>query len=450
MDHYTDEEVFHMAQPHLIPLSNLLVDVENPRLVEANEGQRETLRALAKEQGAKLSVLARDIVEFGLSPGDPFYVVELIDSASQQLVVLEGNRRLAALRALENPDLFDGAVKVRVLNDLRRMSKTYQQAPIENIYCVLFADKEEAAHWIELRHTGEAKGAGIVPWGSDAASRFKARGGVGQTETQALDFLQRRGDIDATDRARVPATTLRRLLETPRIREKIGLGLQEKRLKLLADEEPVARALLWIVNGLIAGDIREPQVSTIQDRITFAEALPPDVLVLPTDAEAVDLASIATPTRTRKALPRSPKPRSCLIPKDCVIKVTDERLRKIEWELRKLDLEQFPNAIGVLFRVFIELSCDSYKDRMKITRIKERDPLSKKLIAVAEDLQSRAKLSDKQVVPVRKACEQNSLLAPSIKLMHEYIHNPYLFPSANDLRAAWDNLQPFVVAVWTP
>ena len=34
--------------------------------------------------------------------------------------------------------------------------------------------------------------------------------------------------------------------------------------------------------------------------------------------------------------------------------------------------------------------------------------------------------------------------------MHEYVHNPYLFPSASDLRNAWDNLQPYIIAVWEP
>lgn len=439
-----------MAQSQLIPLADLLVDVGNPRLVEGSEGQRETLRALAEEQGPKLSVLADDIVEWGLSPGDPFYVTEVPDSSSLRFIVLEGNRRLTALRALETPDLFDGSVKTRVLNTLRRLSKAYQQAPTDNVYCVLFDDREEADHWIELRHTGEAGGAGIVRWGSDAASRFKARGGAGPTDTQALDFLQRRGDLSPTDRATVPTTTLRRLLDTPRIREKIGLDLKERRLKILADQEPVSRALLWIVNGLISGDIKEPQVSTIKDRITFAEALPPDILVTPTAGEAVDLGSVATPTRTRRPPVRSPKPRNVLIPKDCVISVTDERLRRIEWELRKLDLGQFTNAVGIMLRVFIELSCDSYMVRTKLPKVNEKDKLAKKLRTVTEDLRSRAKLSDKQARPVFKACESDSLLAPSISLMNEYVHNPYLFPSDTDLRNSWDNLQPFVIAVWTP
>ena len=57
-----------MAQPQTIPIADLLADMANPRLSQTSEGQRETLRALAAEQGTKLTVLARDIVEYGLNP----------------------------------------------------------------------------------------------------------------------------------------------------------------------------------------------------------------------------------------------------------------------------------------------------------------------------------------------------------------------------------------------
>ena len=40
-----------MAQPQTIPIADLLADVANPRLSQTSEGQRETLRALATEQG---------------------------------------------------------------------------------------------------------------------------------------------------------------------------------------------------------------------------------------------------------------------------------------------------------------------------------------------------------------------------------------------------------------
>ncbi|MCH7736597.1 MAG: hypothetical protein IH872_04255 [Chloroflexi bacterium] len=440
-----------MAQPQTIPLADLLADGMNPRLAQTSEGQRDTLRALAAEQGTKLTALARDIIEYGLNPGDPFYVIPLEDG-SQRFVVVEGNRRLTALRALDNPDLFVGAIRPGLLTVIRRLSRTYQLAPIEDVNCTLFSGREEARHWVRLRHTGESRGAGTVRWRSDAASRFAAGTGIPPTETQALDFLERRGDITGIDRNSVPATTLRRLLDTPGFREKIGLGLQRRKLMLVAQEAPVAKALVWIVQGLISGAITEPKITTVQDRIKFADNLPADIVVTPTaKGGGVDIATVGeTIQPERKATSKTvrQKPRKYLIPGDCVINITDERLRRIEVELRRLDLEDFTNSVGVMLRVFIELSGDTYLARTGLRGVAERDVLSKKLTAITKDLQSQSKLTDKQATPVLKACVGDSLLAPSIKLMNEYVHNPYLFPSASDLRTAWDNLQPFITAVW--
>ena len=398
----------------------LLADSANPRLAQTSEGQRETLRALATEQGAKLTVLAKDIVEYGLNPGDPFYVIQLEDR-NQRFVVIEGNRRLAALRALENPNIFEGAVKPSTLTTLRRLGKRYQDAPIESVNCTLFKSREESRHLVQLRHTGESQGAGTVKWRSDAATRFAAGTGEGQTETQALDFLERRGDIMPVERSGVPATTLRRLLDTPRVREKVGLGYKDKKLQLLSSEAAAAKALNWIVQGLTSGTITEPKITSVQDRIKFANDLPEDIAVVPTPGvKGVDIASVGKstdpkPKRTRKEV--KTRPRTYLIPNDCVINITDERVRRIEVELRRLDVEDFSNSVGVMFRVFIELTGDTYMTRTGLQGVQEKDALSKKLTAITKHLQMRSKLSEKQATPVLKACAGDSLLAPSIKLI---------------------------------
>ena len=216
----------------------------------------------------------------------------------------------------------------------------------------------------------------------------------------------------------------------------------------------------WIVGNLISGGITEPKVSSIEDRRQFANELPEDIVVTSTDeaSNGFDIASFGHPdagkpipterSNQKKSREGTAKPRVHLIPQDCVMNITDERLRRIAGELRKLHIEDFTNSVGVMMRVFIELSGDSYITRNGLSGITERSPLDKKINAIATDLQNRSKLSEKQVKPVLKACERGSLLAPSVTLMHEYVHNPYMFPSASDLRNAWDNLQPYMVALW--
>ena len=84
-----------MSDPTLVPVADLLLDEQNPRLATPNQGQASTIRAIAESQGSRLLVLADDIVEHGLDPSHLFIVME----ENQRYIVLDGNRRAAALKA---------------------------------------------------------------------------------------------------------------------------------------------------------------------------------------------------------------------------------------------------------------------------------------------------------------------------------------------------------------
>src|SRR5258707_11975744 len=121
-----------MAKACLIRLAELLIDAENPRLTQPNVGQREALLEFARDQEKTLIRLAQDIVEHKLSPAELLIVMPLKDDL-RRFVVLEGNRRFAALKGLENPDSLASVLNPSVLKQLRELSKAYQENPIESV-----------------------------------------------------------------------------------------------------------------------------------------------------------------------------------------------------------------------------------------------------------------------------------------------------------------------------
>ena len=151
-------------------------------------------------------------------------------------------------------------------------------------------------------------------------------------------------------------------------------------------------------------------------------------------------ASSTASSRRRKSRPRR-KTRDKLIPTDCALNVTNDRVYEIERELRKLSHENFTNAVSVLFRVFIELSVDEYNERNAVAEVSENSKLVIKMSKAASHMVNRRKLSRQQAKAVRSAAQKDSFLASSVTQMNQYVHNKHVFPAPSDLRSGWDSLQ---------
>src|SRR3990170_1490353 len=114
-----------MATSMAIKPADLLIDEENPRISQPNVGQHKAQQAVAQHQQRKLQMLAKDIIRFGLDPSQ-LSIVMSFENDQSRYVVVEGNRRLTALRALENPEFLVDVVSKGVLAEIRKLSKEYQ------------------------------------------------------------------------------------------------------------------------------------------------------------------------------------------------------------------------------------------------------------------------------------------------------------------------------------
>lgn len=153
-----------------VDVSSLLFDTSNARYADEPNSQQAAAVGLAEKHGDHVVQLARDIVEHGM---DPLALPAAIASGDtrKRYVLLEGNRRLSAVKALEPPTLIAGALSSAQAKRLSDLSKRYQRQPITSFKCVLFESEDAARHWPFIRHTGH----GIGSCGQRGGSELPAR-----------------------------------------------------------------------------------------------------------------------------------------------------------------------------------------------------------------------------------------------------------------------------------
>ncbi len=444
-----------------VPVVDLILDPENARLKDEQTSQQAVYHALAEMLGPRLVQLAADIVEYGLDPTTFPAVVATADRRRRYKVV-EGNRRVLAVKALDNPSIVSGALAARDQARLTELSKKYAENPIAEISCVLFESEEEAVHWIELRHTGANEGAGLVEWDTTEQDRFKARhgqGGIRKPAGQILDFLDGiDGPGDGKTRVQ---TTVQRIINTRAVRDALGIEVRGGVVVSHYPSDEVIKGLRRMVRDLRDEVIKVKDVYDANDRTTYiagfsAEDLPDPEKRL---AEPVALGELDAPSPSpapsgkRKNKPRKKKqdaPRTSIVPSSCTINPSPPRINAIYNELQSIDADTLPNAGGVLLRVFLELSVDHEITNLGLLTEEKRQklPLAKRMKTLADAMKDSGRISEQLHKAVTKVANSQHTIAAATVTFNQYVHNQYVYPKPSEVRMAWDELQPFLEKVW--
>lgn len=251
-----------------ISINSILLDVENPR-IDPVRAQREAIQGLMEQGGDnKIFALASDIILHGTNPSDILLCVEHRTATGKKIYIAkEGNRRLLALKGIANPRIFNNAKWSSRMERLIHKAGGVGQAP-KKIRIQVYADEERGAmnHWIEIKHKGENKGAGTVPWGSKEKSRFLAQGKHINVSMSLIEWLKNDPEVSADDKDKVkivPVTTLERIVSSGPGKNILGVEIKDAHLQVSRRLERVREDILAIVRDLTTPSTNNPKKKII-------------------------------------------------------------------------------------------------------------------------------------------------------------------------------------------
>jgi hypothetical protein len=257
---------------------------------------------------------------------------------------------------------------------------------------------------------------------------------------------------------------MKRVVEDRHTRDQLGYDMKDGRLVVSGDPQKMVDILTRVASDLSSGRVRTKDIYHKEDRVSYVDRILLEAELSKSETLnessaspqpiSIDMTPSGVPAAEsgRKRQVPLEKNRPMLIPQKVKLVIHQARINEIYAELKKLLIQEYPNSVAVLFRVFIELSVDDYISRNPAEFKKRPEDtsykLNQKLIDVADHLKAIHNLSEHQSRAVRHAAQADNFMAVSVNVLNQYVHNPYFKPALDDLRSAWDNLQPFIIAIW--
>lgn len=460
------------------PVASLHLDPKNPRLGRETSARapREIVQYLFEHD--KALEVAQSIATRGYFPNEPLLAVKEND----KFVVVEGNRRLAALKALREPGLLEGSMH----RQIERLSKMIEDpAAIASVPVTLAPSRRATDRQVAGRHIGtpvlaweaENRASFILDKLSEGYTNEQLRDQLGFTlvhiqaarQTRAIADMARSLDLPEEIKAKIDApraklfTTVERVLDSTVGRDYLMIepdpdhGIRGRTAK-----SEFLRGFTKLVTDIALGNESSRTLNSNDDIKRYFESLKKEHRpakkqgsFVPADIIAgKSVASTPKPAGRKPVAKQSKKLSKTVLPKDFKVRHGSDRLVDIRDELVKLSRDDFTNAGAVLLRVFLELSIIDYLSRIgelpKIIAAIEANQNGKKIPFNTPTLKqlcphivriAKAKLPEPKAITVEKAIKYDASAPFTISELHGFVHASDI-PSARDIFQFWKRTEP--------
>jgi hypothetical protein len=447
-----------------LAIKDLILWDENARFPDKyfNTDETELISYFLSKPDFKIKPLTEAIVkDFDL----PQLEKLIVWNDSGQHIVLEGNRRLTAYKLLNDPELTQDSSLKKILYELKatvNISDTY------NLECLVTDNKEDGFRYIDRKH---ANGNNEVNWQDSERAHYNVRrGSKNQGELLKIGITKIVKELDLPEEMKDQilgsgyVTTFFRIITTTPAKREYGYAITETGELIIRDPNFNEKLKIIIYSVLNKKDVKGNDVDSrslnktekieefiksvnVEDSKKVDEEIQKNTRE---DIFGVKTVSIAAGSKKQKILPKSTN-RSYLIPSSCRLSILETKINNIYLELRN-DLllddspKAVPNAVGVLFRVFLEISIDYFLEKEGIN-LPIETKLAGKITKCCDILETKSIATKNQMVNIRKvATDKNHILC--IQNFHDYIHSYKTQPSSGDLKLKWDNLEEFFQILW--
>lgn len=460
-----------------LSVASLHLDAKNPRLGRETSvrAPREIIQYLFEHD--KALEVAQSIASRGYFPNEPLLAIKEND----RVVVVEGNRRLAALKALREPGLLEGPMH----RQLERLSRQIENAnDIASVPVTVAPSRRATDQQIAGRHVGtpvlawqaENRASFILDKLSEGYTNDQLRDQLGFTlahiqaarQTRAIADMARSLDLPEEVKAKLENpraklfTTLERVFDSSVGRDYLMVEPDSDHgLRGTTTKDEFLRGFTKLVTDVALGKQSSRTLNTNENVRDYfnswdSKERPAKKRGSFVPADVIEGRSVASPGRKPEpaAAPKKSKQLSkTVLPRDFKVRFGNDRLSDIRLELIQLKRDEFPNAGAVLLRVFFELAVLDYLGRTGelpeiVRKLEEKEgrklpfgvPTMKQLVPEITRI-AKNKLTRADALKVEKAIRYDPSAPFTLSELHGFVHQSDL-PSARDILQFWNRTEP--------
>jgi len=462
-------------------VTDVKLDPNNPRVPKGTRASADQ-RYLLSLYVSKYAVyeLAKSIATNGYFPDE---VLIIWPADKDNKFVLEGNRRIAALKLLLNPALAPENERGR----FRKLAALVDDKKLlRGVPAVVAPSREAAAPIMQEKHTHTS----VRPWRPLMQADFLAglvatmgkeavaqKSGITLSEIDKFLKMDKMYSLALTldvppdvaefvlDKEGFPITTLQRLYNSPDIRKAIGIS---DNFQDITDEVMFEKAYGGIISDMAGGVIDSRKAGNEDQRRAYAEQLrgrtpptkKPRSITVEKMLDRVKEPSTKVADTAAKKAQRSRRKVHGIVPL-LPYKLKEGASVRILWdELRKISVDEYPNVSAAAFRVLLEKSIKAFLKARKVQGVpvaaREAREEGEVDISAAELGDLLGLISAEKFPFIKDSGVKRGLRDfrgahghPSLSTLNTYIHNEEVTIGADQARLLWPSLERLFIIMLT-